>query len=94
MCVVFYMPAHIEVLYICMCSQNAPPPGLCAPGQRRTPMHTRVNTLMHTRVNTAVCARSRARAEAMCCRSISTRWQRFPLPEEGICIWPDSASAF
>lgn len=47
------------------------PPGPCAPERRHTPMHTRVNTPVHTRVNTAMRARSCARAEGMCCRSVS-----------------------
>lgn len=63
MCVVFYMPAHTDVLYICMCGQNAPPPRVHAPGRRRTPVHAHVNT--------ATRARSHAQAEGMCCRSVS-----------------------
>lgn len=39
MCVVFYMPTHTGVLYICMCSQDAPPPGLRAVGRRHAPAH-------------------------------------------------------
>lgn len=65
MCVVFYMPTHTGVLYICMCSQDAPPPGLRAVGRRHPPAHTR------THVNTATRARSRTQAEGMCCRSVS-----------------------
>lgn len=64
MCVVFYMPTHTDVLYICMCSQNAPPPRVRAPGRRRTPVHT------HTHVNAARRVCSHTQAEGMCCRSV------------------------
>lgn len=65
MCVVFYMPTHTDVLYICMCSQNAPPPRVHAHRWTCTPVHTR------THVNTATRARSHAQTEGMCCQSIS-----------------------
>lgn len=65
MCVVFYMPTHTDVLYICMRSQNAPPPRVHAPGRRHTRVHTR------THVNTAMRACSHAQAEGMCCGSVS-----------------------
>lgn len=66
MCVVFYMPTHTGVLYICMCSQDAPPPGLRAVGWR----HTRT-CAHHTHVNTASRACSHTQAECMCYRSVS-----------------------